>query len=325
MLPFNRALVTGGAGFIGSHIVDHLLEEGCEIVVLDDFSSGNLSNLRGVSLSKNFTLIEGSINDEEVVKKVLKDAEVVFHEAAIVSVPKSIEDPKLVNHVNVDGTLNLLRNALNYDIERFVLASSAAVYGDGQKAPQKEDGLTRPISPYGLGKLTAERDCLEVHKMSGLRTTVLRYFNAYGPRSNGGPYSSVINKFIERLMHKESPIIYGSGKQIRDFVSVEDIVRANIMAALSGKSIGRVYNVATGIPVSIEKLAHLLCDLMLGKDTAQSFDYMPKLLGDIEESLADISLIQKDLEFYPKFTIEDGLRKYLDLIQQVKPLVGAWH
>jgi UDP-glucose 4-epimerase len=320
-LPFHRALVTGGAGFIGSHLVDALLQEGYEVTVLDDFSSGTESNLLMGQFSRSLNIVKGDINDEELVLKTLKDIEVVFHEAAIVSVARSIREPQFVNHVNVEGTLNMLRCAVRADVERFVFASSAAVYGNPKTLPISETAEKTPISPYGAGKLASEMDCLNISKITGLETVVLRYFNAYGPRSNGGPYSGVINKFATRLLQKEAPIIFGSGKQTRDFIYVKDIVKANMLAASFSNIENNVFNVGTGFPISIEHLAEIESNLILGKNIIVPFDYKPNLPGDIDHSYADISLITKELGFHPDFKVEDGLSIYLSQLQSEETLL----
>ena len=321
MLPFQRALVTGGAGFIGSHIVDALIREGCDVVILDDFSSGNMANIRGTGLSEKVSIVKGDITDIETVERALKDVEVIFHEAAMVSEPNNIEDQKFVNQVNVDGTLNLLRQVAHHDINRFVFASSVAVYGDLKKSPVKEEHETQPISPYGASKLRAEGYCREFYETCGLKIVILRYFNTYGPRSGNSPYSSIITKFIERLASKEGPVIHGSGKQTRDFVYVEDVVKANILAALSNNAVGKVFNVGSGIPVSLNYLAALLSDLIIGKNVVIPFEYRPQSPGDFDESYADISLIRSQIGFSPSFTIETGLRKHVDYIQTEQTLI----
>jgi UDP-glucose 4-epimerase len=309
MLPFSRVLVTGGAGFIGSHIVDELVREGCEVNVLDNFSTGTMSNL--TRLSRRLTVTKGNINDPCLVKQSLKDIDVVFHEAAIVSVARSVSEPESVNHVNVEGTLNLLKCTVNSSVKSFIFASSAAVYGDPKILPISEDSSLSPISPYGLGKLTAEEDTLEICKVTGLGTTLLRYFNVYGPRSTGGPYSGVITRFAERLRAKESLIIFGSGEQTRDFIYVKDVVNANILVALNNNTKGKVFNVGTGSPVTIKELALIDSSISLGPELPVHLEYQPARVGEIQHSYANISLIRKAVGFEPQFSLKQGLEDYL--------------
>jgi len=321
-LPFGRALVTGGAGFIGSHIVDRLIQEGCKVVVLDDLSSGSFVNLEksATSESKNFSFVKGSINDEETLEKALKDVEVVFHEAAIVSVPKSVKEPELTNYVNVKGTANLLRKAVDSKVERFIFASSSAVYGDCPELPLSESTPTNPISPYGSSKLAAEKLCLESYKMSGLPTTILRYFNVYGPRSTTGSEGNVVNKFLERLTQLQPPIIYGDGKASRDFIYVKDVVEANLLAAATENSIGKVYNVATGVKKTVDELAQLMETMLYGDRLIMPFEYTPALMGDILESYALVSHTKEEIGFRALYSLEEGLRDYLNGMFKELPL-----
>lgn len=320
---FNRVLVTGGAGFIGSHIVDQLIRiQECDVVVLDNLSFGHMSNLEESIHSKNLTFIKGDINDQDSVKKALADVQVVFHQASIVSVQRSVKEPELTNHVNIEGTLNLLRGATNSKtINKFIFASSAAVYGDCQDLPLKEDtSPTVPISPYGESKLAGEKMCLDFFRAAGLATTVLRYFNAYGPRSWRGGYSSVINKFMERLVKMEAPIITGNGEATRDFVYVKDIARANIMAASNPKSVGRIYNVAGGLKVTMNELASLELEILYGKNLILPFEYRPREKEDILNSYADVSKIKEELGFEAQYSLEQGLTEYFKSLWPSLPL-----
>jgi UDP-glucose 4-epimerase len=294
MLSFQRALVTGGAGFIGSHIVDALIKEGCDVTVLDNFSSGKLENLVQSNLSGHLTIVNGDIMDTETVNKILKDTEVIFHQAAT-----------------------------KHPVERFVFASSFAVYGNTDHVPIKEIEETRPTSVYGKEKLTAEKYCQRAYEESGLETVVLRYFNAYGPRCDNSAYGGVIRRFAERLAIMEGPVIHGTGKQTRDFVFVDDVVRANFLAASSDITAGKIYNVASGVPTSIERLADILAELILGKNMVIPYEYRPQSLEEIDQGCADISLIQRDTGYNPEISIEEGLRRYLDSLRGQQIMMPA--
>jgi nucleoside-diphosphate-sugar epimerase len=321
MLAFSKALVTGGAGFIGSHIVDQLIQQGCEVTVLDDLSSGSLSNLKNSTLSRNFSFVKGTIHDNQTVKKALKDVEVVFHEAAVTSVPRSLREPKLTNYVNVEGTLNVLLNANNSrSVNRFIFASSAAVYGNCQELPIKTTSALMPISPYGASKVVGEQLCLESHRLNGLGTTILRYFNAYGPRSSNDEYTSVINKFMQRLIQLKSPIIFGDGESTRDFIYVKDIAVANILAASTNKSIGKIYNIATGKPTTMNRVASLELELLFGPNVVIPFEYVPRINGDIINSYAEVASARDELGFRPRFSLEQGLRHYFLSLYPSVPL-----
>lgn len=320
MAGFSRALVSGGAGFIGSHIVDHLIQEKCEVTVLDNFSYGHHSNLQQSGPSGRLKVTRGDIMDPETVKNALQDVEVVFHEASIVSVPLSIKDPKLTDRVNVKGTQNLLNAARNSKtVNRFIFASSAAVYGNCQELPLKESSSTVPISPYGSSKLEGEKSCLDSFRSTGLGTTVLRYFNAYGPRSLRGGYASVVNKFMERLAKLEAPVITGNGEATRDFIYVKDIVLANVLAASNPNSSGKIYNVATGSKVTMNELANLELEILAGKNLVIPFEYKPRENEDIVHSYADVSQIKKDLGFLPRYSLEKGLTEYFGTIWSQLP------
>ena len=319
MLRFSRALVTGGAGFIGSHIVDQLIEQDVHVTVLDDLSSGKPSILDRLPVGK-FSFVKGDINDQELVRKIVRDIEVIFLEAAIVSVPRSLKEPGLTNQVNVKGTLNLLNNAANSNVERFIFASSAAVYGNCQDLPVKVNSVTEPISPYGKSKLSAEKLCLELNEEMGLGTTILRYFNVYGPRSVTSEESGVINKFTEKLLKMEAPIIIGDGEQTRDFVSVKDVAKANIAAASVRNSKCEIYNVATGKPITIKDLAALMGRILFGPNVTIPLIYAPRQSADIVHSFADISATKYGLAFEPQYPLEDGLTEYLKTLVPSLPI-----
>ena len=304
-----RTLVTGGAGFIGSHLVDQLIREGHEVVVLDNFFSGSIENVRHHLDSGELSLIKGDVRDSEVVKEAMRDVDAVFHLAAIVSVPLSMEKPSLVNEVNVGGTLNLLEASSKADVERFVYASSCAVYGEARYLPINEGHPANPLSPYAVSKLAAEYYCQVFCESYGLKTLCLRCFNVYGPRQVRGPYSGVMMQFVNRLKRGKQPIIYGDGKQTRDFVHVGDVVRANVLALDGPRGIGGIINVGSGRSTTINKLADFLTGLS-GRSDLKPIYAAPRE-GDIKNSCADITKAKRVLGYEPNVILEDGLRNLM--------------
>ena len=304
-MNFSSVLVTGGAGFIGSHLVERLLKEGFEVVVLDNLSTGSLENLELCLENENFRFVKGSIIDEQMVRDALKDVEAVFHLAAITSVPYSVEYPDVTREVNVDGTRKLLEECLSAGVERFIYVSSCAVYGEPEYLPIDEEHPARPVSPYAESKLEAERLCREFQKAYGLKTTIVRPFNVYGPRMKGGRYGGVIARFIERLRLNKPPIIYGDGTQTRDFVHVWDIVNALMLTLNNQKAMGEIFNVASGAATSIGQLAKLVMELS-GVDGLKPL-YQPARSGDIKHSYADISKAKARLGYEPKISLREGV------------------
>ena len=282
-----RALVTGGAGFIGSHIVDRLRAEGFEVGVLDNFSTGDLRNL-AEGPKGEITIHDRDIRDYDAVRKVVEGYQLVIHQAALVSVARSVEDPLWVNQVNVTGTLNLLRASVESKVERFVYASSSSVYGETETLPKIETMSTLPSSPYGTSKLAAENYCRVFAKVYGLKTVSLRYFNVYGPRQKGGFYSGVIPAFIQKVNEGKPPTVYGDGLQTRDFTFVQDVVEANFLSLTSSRIRGgEVYNVAAGGTISVNELAATITGI-LGKPNLRPEHVEPRK-GDIRASYADVS------------------------------------
>jgi nucleoside-diphosphate-sugar epimerase len=305
-LKFSKVLVTGGAGFIGSHLVDGLLREGFEVWVLDNFSFGLMENIAHHNDEKSFHLVKGDIRDSAIVAEVVKNVDVVFHEAALVDVALSIKDPLLFDDVNVDGTLNLLRASLDSNVKRFIFASSAAVYGNTAPAKKKEDMLLKPISPYGISKIASENYIQAFHELYGLETICLRYFNVYGPRQSfTSSYSGVITSFINRLLQNQPPIINGDGKQTRDFVHVDDVVSANLLALNSENVADEVFNIASGVTTSIYELAVMLQRITYANELTPIF--AEAKIGDIEHASADIRKAEELLGFRPRMQLEDGL------------------
>jgi len=303
-------LVTGGAGFIGSHLVDRLLKDGFNITVLDDLSTGKLDNLASHKDKENFHFIRGDIRDSDLVKRALKDVDAVFHAAALVSVSRSVEDPILTNEVNVTGTLNLLKACLDSNIKRFIFSSSTAIYGDTKTLPISEDIVPQPISPYAVSKLAAENYTQVFYEVYGLETVCLRYFNVYGPRQEYGPYSGVITIFINRLKHGEPPIVYGDGEQTRDFVEVQDVVEANMLALRKRDAVGQIFNIATGLPTTVNRLAELLQEIV-GRTELKPVHAKPRL-GDIRYNHADIGKARKILGYEPKVSLKAGLTRLVE-------------
>jgi len=304
-LDFFEILVTGGAGFIGSHIVDRLLDEGFKVRVLDNLSTGDITNLAQHQNKKSFQFIEGDIRNFDLLKKTVKGVDAVFHEAALVSVTRSVENPLLSNEVNVTGTVNLLKACVDAHVKRFVYASSCAVYGDTETLPNHENLAPKPLSPYAVDKLAAENYAKVFHDVYGLETVSLRYFNVYGPRQKYGPYSGVISIFINRLLENKPPIICGDGEQTRDFINIKDVVEANMLALSKRKAVGEVFNISTGEATTINNLTETIQKIM-GKTSLKPVHTEPRP-GDIKHSYGDITKAKKNLEYEPKVRLENGL------------------
>ncbi|MEM3406955.1 MAG: SDR family oxidoreductase [Nitrososphaerota archaeon] len=304
-----KILVTGGAGFIGSHLVDELINRGYEVIVLDNFYSGKIGNLRKNLKNKNFKLIKGDVRNIKDVKKAIKNVNAIFHLAAIVSVPLSIKNPILVNEVNVIGSLNVLKIAIEENVDKFIYVSSCAVYGEAENLPIKEEDKLNPLSPYASSKISVEYYCKVFYKAYGLKTICLRYFNVYGPRQKTGEYAGVIPIFIQRIKNDKPPIIYGDGKQTRDFVYVKDVVDASIKALEKEEAIGEIFNIGSGEAITINQLAETLLKI-LGKEKLKPI-YEKERVGDIKNSYANIDKAKKILGYEPKYTIIDGLKEML--------------
>jgi len=317
-MQISRILITGGAGFIGSHIVDRLIKEGYEVVVLDNFSSGKVKNIQHHLSSQRLQLVRGDIRNSEDVKKAVKDVDTIFHLAAIVNVPLSIENPLLVNDVNIEGTLNLLTASLKENIQRLIYVSTCAVYGEARYLPINEEHPIMPLSPYGISKFSAEGYCRVFHTIHGLETVCLRFFNVYGPRQSKGPYSGVITQFISRLRRGEAPVIYGDGEQTRDFVYVKDVIEASMLALERQHCGGEVINIGSGKPTTINHLAKVLGRLF-GKADVKP-EYAPPRAGDIRNSYADIRKAEGVLGYKPRIKLEDGIRLLLQGLSAKKKL-----
>ncbi|RJS81996.1 SDR family oxidoreductase [Candidatus Bathyarchaeota archaeon] len=314
-MKYDRVLVTGGAGFIGSHLVEGLLRCGIEVIVLDDLSVGRTSNLSRCMGSRRLKFVRGDIREREAVKDSLKDVKAVFHLAALTSVPYSVEHPEVTHEVNVEGTKRLLEACLDSMVERFIYVSSCAVYGEPRYLPVDEEHPLAPLSPYAHSKRVAEQVCFEFQETYGLKVTVLRPFNVYGSRQRGGQYGGVVTKFIERLFAGKPPIIYGDGTQTRDFIYVKDAVTAFILTLKSPHAVGKTFNVATGKPTSINRLAQLLADLLNVKNVKPI--YAEPRQGDIKHSYADITRIRTCLGFEPQTSLKKGLSTLIESWREI--------
>jgi len=301
-------LVTGGAGFIGSHVVEGLLSEEIRVVVLDNLHKGRLKNLRSHVGKSDFLFIKGDIRDSNIVKRAIKGVDGVIHLAALTSPAESFEKPSLYNEINITGTVNLLSASLDFDVKRFVFASSAAVYGNPKTLPIKEDTPLSPRSPYGISKMSAEAYVKLFFEEYGLKTVTLRYFNVYGPRQACNQYSGVITRFMSCLRENRSPIIYDDGKQTRDFVNVKDVVEASVLALKSSDASG-IFNIGGGVPITIEELANTLLRIE-GKTGLKVLHSKPQK-GDIRHSVADVSRAREKLGYEPQISLEKGLRQFI--------------
>ncbi|GIV44250.1 MAG: epimerase [Bacteroidia bacterium] len=303
-----RYLVTGGAGFIGSNIVEELLKRGDFVRVLDNFSTGRRSNLE--PFKNDIDLIEGDIRSYHVVQKACQGIDFVLHQAALPSVPRSIFDPITSNDVNVNGTLNILHAAKESNVKRVVYASSSSVYGDNPISPKSEDFTPNPKSPYAVSKLTGEYYCKVFYQIYGLETVSLRYFNVFGLRQDpNSQYAAVIPKFLKMIKNGQSPTIHGDGNQSRDFTFVKNNVEANIIACTAPNAAGKVFNIACGESFSLNQLVEMLNNL-LGKNIQPI--YGPERSGDVKHSLADIQKAKEDLNYRPLVMFQEGLKILVD-------------
>jgi UDP-glucose 4-epimerase len=300
-----RVLVTGGAGFIGAHIAEALLHRGDEVRVLDNFATGSRTNLD--HLQGEVELLEGDLRSYERVHNAVRGCEVVLHQGALPSVPRSVQDPLTSSEINIGGTLNVLLTARDEGVRRVVTASSSSVYGDTPGLPRVETMAASPLAPYAVSKLAAEQYCLSFNRVYGLESVALRYFNVFGPRQDpNSQYSAVIPKFIVALKDGISPEIYGDGEQSRDFTFVEDVVQANLLAMDAPNAAGHAFNVAAGHEHSLNELVATL-NRLLGSDVEPV--YRPPRPGDVRHSLADISLARRLLGYDPAVSFEDGLER----------------
>jgi UDP-glucose 4-epimerase len=300
-----KVLVTGGGGFIGSHLVRALLERGDDVRVLDNFSTGNRANL--ATLTREVEVVEGELRSYERAHAAVRGTELVFHQGALPSVPRSVQDPLTTSAVNVEGTLNVLLAARDEGVRRVVFASSSSVYGNSGELPRRESQSPDPISPYAVAKLAAERYCVSFSRVYSLETVVLRYFNVFGPNQDpNSQYAAVVPRFVSAIAAGEAVPIYGDGEQLRDYTYVDNVIAANLLAADTPGATGAVLNVATGAATSVNDLADAI-GAAVGKPVRK--DYLPPRPGDVRDSWADVSEARRVLGFEPKVQLGEGLRR----------------
>ena len=307
----NPILVTGGAGFIGAHIVRRLVKEGHRVRVVDNLSTGSLQRLADVVPAIEF--IEADLAEPLICDDVVDGIELVIHQAAIPSVQRSIQDPVASNRSNITATLNLLESCRKYNVRRLIYAASSSAYGDTETLPKREDMPPNPLSPYALQKLVGERYCQLYHELYGLETVCLRYFNVFGPGQDPhSEYSAVIPKFINRILAGQPLTVFGDGEQSRDFTYVENVVRGNLAALYARQAAGKVFNVAYGERTSLNTLIQIL-ERILGVKAAVRYEMARK--GDVRHSLADLRLAQSVLGYEPKIGIEQGLKETVEAMK----------
>ena len=300
-----KVLVTGGAGFIGSNIVRALLARGDDVRVLDNFSTGSRTNLAG--LEREVDLVEGDLRSYERVHAAVRGTEVVFHEGALPSVPRSVQDPLTTTAVNVEGTLNVLLAARDEGVRRIVNASSSSVYGNAGELPKVESQAPDPISPYAVAKLAAERFCTSFSRVYAMEIVSLRYFNVFGPRQDpASQYAAVVPRFIRAIAAGEAVTIYGDGEQSRDFTYVDNVVGANLLAADAADAHGEILNVATGGSITVNALADAIGTL-LGRPVEKMFESTRE--ADVRASWADLGEARRVLGYEPQIEFEEGLRR----------------
>ncbi len=308
----DKMVVTGGAGFIGSNLAEYLLERGCTVTIVDDFSNGKEENLAGwfENGSGRATLVRADINETAIMRKAFRGARFVFHQAAIPSVPRSIADPQATHASNISGTLSVLVAARDAGVERVVVASSSSIYGDDEGLPKIESRKGRPLSPYALSKIVCEDYCRLFHEHYGLATACLRYFNVFGPRQDPkSEYAAVIPRFVTRILQDQSPTIYGDGEQTRDFTFVTNVLDANWVAATHPNAVGEVFNIGCGDQTSLNRLFAILSGIAGAKLKP---DYQAARAGDVRHSVADIGKARQLLEYSPAVSLQEGLRRVLN-------------
>ena len=315
-----RVLVTGGAGFIGSHLVERLLALGCAVRVLDSFATGRRENLSGLDDAE---LVEGDVQSYERVHTAMRGCDYVLHEAALPSVPRSVQDPLMTNVVNVTGTLNVLLAARDSGVRRVVFASSSSVYGSGPELPKREDLTPRPMSPYAVSKLAGESYCHAFSSVFGLETMALRYFNVFGPRQDpASQYSAVIPRFIARARQGRPVTIFGDGTQSRDFSYVDNVVEGNLRAIVAPRAEGQILNVACGERITLLDVVEELQEIFGHEIEVRHED---RRIGDVPHSHADVSRAAEEIGYVPHVPFREGLRRLVDhvIAQESAPGVGA--
>ena len=305
----SKVLVTGGAGFIGSNLAEELIRQGAKVTIIDNFSTGFRENLE--EIEGDFEFIEGDLNDEQILKRAVENVEIIFHQAALPSVPRSIENPSATHDACVNATFKLLSSAKENNVKRLVYAASSSAYGDQPTLPKVETMRPEPLSPYAAAKLMGEYYCQVFNRVYDLETVCLRYFNVFGPRQNpSSMYSGVISRFTDALMGGIVPVIYGDGEQSRDFTFIANVVDANIKAAQTDKGIGEVMNAANGERISLNELLAVLKKIT-GKPDVEA-DYQPARKGDVKHSQADNSRAVEWLGYKKLVGLEEGLQKTIE-------------
>ncbi len=305
----SKFLITGGAGFIGSNLADEILRQGGKVVILDNLVTGFRENLE--EINGDFEFIEGDLNDDNKLASAVEGVETIFHQAALPSVPRSVENPIETHQACVNGTFNLLLKAKKNNVRRLIYAASSSAYGDKEILPKVETMLPEPLSPYAAAKLMCEYYCQVFYKVYGLETVCLRYFNVFGPRQNpASQYSGVISRFVDALMANKTPIIYGDGETSRDFTYIANVVDANIKAAQTTKGIGEVMNAANGERVSLNELLEILKKIT-GKESVTA-EFQPTRKGDVKHSQADNTRAVEWLGYEKLVGLEEGLRRTIE-------------
>lgn len=308
MISGKRFVVTGGAGFIGSNIVDRLVTGGNEVVVIDNLLTSSMDNLKDIMSRIKF--VNGDIQDLDLLVREFEGVDYVLHQAALASVPRSIENPIASNQNNIDGTLNVLVAARDAGVKRVVYAASSSAYGNTPTLPKHEGMASDPLSPYAITKLVGEQYCKVFYNIYGLETVALRYFNVFGPRQDpNSQYAAVIPKFITGMLNDERPVIYGDGEQSRDFTYVQNNVDVNLLACTAPNAAGKMFNVACGERITLNQLVELLNDI-LGKDIEPVYE--EERAGDVKHSLADISLARDIMRYEPEYGFKEGLLKTVE-------------
>jgi nucleoside-diphosphate-sugar epimerase len=305
-----KYLISGGAGFIGSHIAEALLKRNEEVRVFDNLATGNQSNLRALqSLPGTVEFIQGDVRDTDAVKAAVKGVEVVFHQAALASVSRSIAQPVASLETNINGTQNVLLAARDAGVRRVVYASSSSVYGNTPILPKHEEMPTLPMSPYAVQKLTGELLCRVFTRVYGIETVALRYFNVFGPRQDpASQYAAVIPRFLTALLEKRRPIVFGDGEQTRDFTYIENVVQANLLASTSTDAVGEALNIGCGERISLNRILHIVSELLGIQVDAEYREQRP---GDVRDSLADINKARELLGYTPTVNFREGLERTL--------------
>lgn len=311
-----KVIVTGCAGFIGSHLTDSILDAGAKVIGIDNLYNGLMINLENALKNPNFKFYQADVRDSSFLIEIFNGVDLVYHEGAFISVQQSIKMPELCNDVNVNGTINVLNAARINDVDQVIFASSAALYSDDLELPKHERMFRNPNTPYGVSKLAGETYLLSFYKTYGLKTTPLRYFNVYGPRQRNTEYAGVMALFIENILrYSKEPTIFGTGEQTRDFVYVKDVVKANLMVAYHPKAAGEIFNVATGNPIDINSLTKLIIKYTEREDL--NINYGPERPGDILHSYADISKIKNLIGYKPDYSIEKGISEYISRLNEI--------